>query len=85
MVTHMKTTIELPEPLLADLKRLAAREGTTLKSLLEEALRKLIADRRRKAPFKLRKASFKGTGMTPEFENASWEDTRDASYKGRGT
>ena len=39
MGTHMKTTIELADGLLADARRVAAEEGTTLRALLEEGLR----------------------------------------------
>jgi hypothetical protein len=81
----MKTTVEIPNPLLQEVRRLAEREGTTLKSLLEEALRRLLADRKRSAPFKLGPASFKGDGYTAEFTNATWDKIRDATYKGRGT
>ena len=35
MVTHMKTTIELADPLLEEARSVAAREGTTLRALLE--------------------------------------------------
>ena len=36
------------------------------------------------APFRLRKASFKGTGLQPEFRQATWERLRDAAYDHRG-
>jgi len=35
-------------------------------------------------PFRLRDASVGGRGLTPEFENASWEQIRAAIYEGRG-
>lgn len=81
----MKTTLDIADPLFAEAKRIAARDGETLRSLVEQGLRKVLAERSRKAkPFKLRDASFKGTGMTPEFEGASWDKIRDAIYEGRG-
>ena len=49
MVTHMKTTIDLADALLIEAKQVAAQEGTTLRSVLEEALRREL-DRRSKAP-----------------------------------
>jgi len=43
MVTHMKTTIELPDSLLAEAKAVAARRRTTLKEMIAKALRREIA------------------------------------------
>jgi len=82
----MKTTLEIQDPLLEQVRKIAARDGETLRSLVEQGLRKVVAERTVKAkPFKLRDASFKGgTGMTPEFEGASWDKIRDALYEGRG-
>ena len=42
MVTHMKTTIELPDELLISAKQKAASQRTTLKCLIERALRREI-------------------------------------------
>ena len=42
MVTHMKTTLELPDDLLIAAKSAAARRRTTLKALVEHALRREI-------------------------------------------
>jgi hypothetical protein len=43
MVSHMKTTVEINDALMSDVRRLAQRRGETMRSLLEEALRRLIA------------------------------------------
>ena len=80
----MKTTIEIPDSLLAEVRRLAAREGTTVRALVEQGLRTLIADRKRSGAFRLRKASFKGNGLQPGVASASWERIRDMAYEGRG-
>lgn len=80
----MKTTIELPDPLLEQARRYAAARKMTLKALIEQGLRKVMADKVDGKPFKLRDGSVKGSGMTPEFQNASWEQIRDAIYDGRG-
>ena len=42
MVTHMKTTLDLPDDLLIEAKTLAARRKTTLKAVVESALRREI-------------------------------------------
>lgn len=81
----MKTTIDIPDGLLAEVQEIVQRDGTTLKALTLEGLRKVLAERNApKKPFKLRDCSFKGDGLTPEFEGASWEKIRDAIYEGRG-
>jgi hypothetical protein len=80
----MKTTVEVPNSLLEEAKRLAAREGTTVRALIEEGLRRILAERKRAAKFRLRKATFKGTGIQTAFAGASWDQIRDAAYEGRG-
>jgi len=81
----MKTTIEISDATLAEARRVAAREGTSLKALIEEGLRHALAARRAaRSRFKLRRASFKGKGLSPEFDGEAWPAVRDAIYRGRG-
>lgn len=80
----MKTTIDIPDALLAEAQDLARREGTTLAALVTLGLRKVIAEKMQKEPFKLRDVSVGGDGLSDEFKNASWEQIRDAIYDGRG-
>ncbi len=82
MGTHMKTTIEISDALLADAKRVAARDGVTLRALVEQGLRQVLEAQRRSArPFKLRKASVKGRGLQPGVDPSMF---RDLAYEGRG-
>jgi len=81
---RMKTTVEISDPLLREVRRLAARQGVTLRTLIERGLHRVIADARPGAPFKLRRASFKGQGLQPEFRGASWDRLRDAAYEDHG-
>jgi hypothetical protein len=80
----MKTTVDIPDSLLADARRAADREGTTLKGLVEAGLRRVLAERREKGQFRLRDASFRGDGLQPGVAAGSWETIRDAIYEGRG-
>ena len=80
----MKTTIEIPDPLLKEARRLMAKEGSTLRSLVEEGLRRVMTERQRAKPFKLRKVSVRGKGLQPALSGASWQQIRDAAYEGRG-
>jgi hypothetical protein len=80
----MKTTVEIPDPLLREVRKLAEREGVTFRALLERGLRRILAEQKRASPFKLRKTSFKGNGLQQEFRDAAWDKVRDAIYKDRG-
>ena len=81
---RMKTTVEIPDSLLKEARRLVAREGTTLRALVEEGLRRVVNERRRAKPFKLRKVPVRGKGLLPAMAGASWQQIRDAAYEGRG-
>ncbi len=84
MVTHMKTTVEIADGILDDARKVAAREGVTVRALIEAGLRREIQERRRAGRFRLRRASVKGRGLRPELSGASWEQIRDLAYEGRG-
>jgi len=62
----------------------AQRERTTLRALVEQGLRRVIAERKRRGGFRLRKATFKGRGVQPHLAGASWDQIRELSYEGRG-
>ncbi len=84
MVTHMKTTIDIATALYEEVRRVAQAESTTVKALVEEGLRRALAEHRQRVPFTLRSATFKGNGLQGEFSGASWERIRDAAYEGHG-
>lgn len=84
MGTHMKTTIEISDALMEQARRLAAREHTTLRALVEQGLRKVIVEKKRPAGFRLRRASFGGQGLQPQAQGADWARIRDLAYEGRG-
>ena len=84
MVTHMKTTIEIADSLLERAKRLAAKQDSTLRELVEAGLRKVLDEGRSRKPFQPQDARVFGQGLQPDFQSASWDQTRDAIYAGRG-
>jgi len=51
---------------------------------VEEGLRRIIAERRHAGAFRLRKATFKGTGLQADVAGVPWEHIRDMAYEGRG-
>jgi hypothetical protein len=79
-----KTTVEISDSLLRDARKLAAREGITLRMLIERGLRHAIVESKQGKPFKLREASFEGRGLQTEVREASWDQLRDLIYEGRG-
>jgi len=80
----MKTTVQISDPLLAEVRKLAVRDGVTLRTLVERGLQRVVAEAKQGAPFKLRRASFKGGGLREELSGASWDNVRDLVYQDRG-
>ena len=80
----VKTTVEISDALLREVREVAAREGVTLRTLVERGLHRVLAETKRGAPFKLRRASFKGKGLRAELDGASWDRLRDLAYQDRG-
>jgi hypothetical protein len=81
----MKTTIEIADDLFERAQRLAQKEKTTFRALTERGLRLVLSREqtvmRKKLPPLV---TFRGKGLTREFQNASWEKIRDEIYRGRG-
>lgn len=80
----MKTTIELPDELVEQARRVARNEGRTLRALVEEGLQRSLAARRQAASRELDFPSYGGSGLTDEFRGVSWSGIRDEIYRGRG-
>jgi hypothetical protein len=47
-------------------------------------LRRIVTQIKQRAPFKLRRASFKGKGLHADARGAPWGTLRDLAYEGRG-
>jgi hypothetical protein len=78
----MKTTVEISDGLMDEARKVASREGTTVRALIEAGLRKEVHERKRTRPFRLRRATFRGRGLRPERQGASWEQIRELAYDG---
>ena len=62
----MRTTVHLPDDLLAEAKKLAAESRTTLTALIEDSLRETVGRRaRRPRPKPLHLTTFGGSGLRP--------------------
>jgi len=80
----MKTTVDIADSILERAKRVASRERTTLKALIETGLQMVLREHKRAEAFRLRDESFGGAGLRPEWRDRPWADIRDAAYEGRG-
>ena len=80
----MKTTIELPDTLIEQARRVAQREGATLRALVEEGLQRSLEARRKAARRQLDFPIYGGNGLTDEFQGAPWSRIRDEIYREHG-
>lgn len=76
----MKTTIEIADPLLRKAKQRAARDGTTLRALMERALEDHLTKTPLQPPYRLEIKPFYGNGLTEEFKNATPDQWLEAMY-----
>lgn len=69
----MKTTVDIAEPMLNQAKVIAAREGTTLRALVEEGLQHVIAEREKQTTgFRLRDCRYGSGGGMPGIDINDW-------------
>jgi hypothetical protein len=79
----MKTTVEISDSLLDEAKRVASRESSTLRDLIEEGLRRSLDERKKRKTFRLRRAAYRGRGLQRGV-SADWAQLRAAVYEGHG-
>ena len=84
MGTHMKTTLDIADPLLAQAKALAHKEKITVRALVERGLKLALAEHKNRRRFKLRDASVTGNGLRPDAAELSWDQLRALTYQGHG-
>lgn len=82
----MKTTVEITDALLERAKTVAARDGDTLRTLVERGLERELAVRSAKRkPFKLKNVTVGGSGLRPEVAHLSINELIRMSYGDRGS
>lgn len=80
----MKTTVEISEQLLKRAKQRAAADGTTLRSIFEEALQRLLDEREQVSTgYVLPDVSVGGRGLRVEFDPWHWDKIGDLAYDDR--
>lgn len=83
MLLHMRTSIDIPDPLLKRAKSLAQQRGTTLRQLLLEGLRHTVERAVSRRTHRLKDLSFGKGGLVP---GLSWSDNEiidDIAYGDR--
>lgn len=81
MGTHMKTTIDIADPLLEQAKREAHRQGTTLRALVERGLTLVVHGGGTDRAFVLRDASISGEGATEDWRALSPDERVASMYE----
>jgi thiamine monophosphate kinase len=81
----MKTTLDISDTLLSEIKEIAKAEGVTLRSLVEEGLHQVLKDHSSPRKYDYKPVSFDLGGFTKDFQDANWSQIRDEIYKGHGT
>jgi Arc/MetJ family transcription regulator len=79
----MKTTIEIADPLLERVRRVAADRETTLTAIVDHALRCYLEEPEA-AEFRLRDASVGGSGLQLGIDDGDWSLIRALVYEGHG-
>jgi hypothetical protein len=78
----MKTTIEIRDDLLARAKRFAKRTGRPLRAVVEDGLRRVLADAPKGPAYELPDRSIGEQDQTDPLEAFSWQELRDEIYGG---
>jgi Arc/MetJ family transcription regulator len=79
----MKTTIEIADGLLLAAKQAAAERQTTLRAIVDAALRQHLEERAPSRP-RLRRHTFRGRGLRAGLSEGDWAAIRERAYEGRG-
>lgn len=80
----MKTSIDISDHLLQQARQLSRERGTTLRSLVEEGLRQVLAQQQEARTDEL--PPLVVYGRADDGTDAwTWECIRDEIYRGRGT
>ncbi len=76
----MKTTVELSDPLMKEVKYIAQEENTALGKVMEQALQEYVAKKKGKKNEPLKENHFKGNGFADPAFDGNWEKIRAAIY-----
>ncbi len=81
----MKTTVQIPDALLADVQKIAAKNKTTFRALVQEGLLHVVEqDQKKRKPFKMKDMSVGPKKINEKLVGLQWEDIIDLAYGDRG-
>lgn len=80
----MKTTIEIDDELFRRAKVHAAERGSSLRRVVEDALRRALDDQPAATGFVLRDASGRGSGLAVEYDGRGWAGLAELAYGDAG-
>lgn len=81
----MKMKIDIRDALLREVKKTARKKKTTMKALVEAALRVILkSQKQHQRPFALRTHTFRGNGLQPHLKEGDWGEIQHCTYEGRG-
>lgn len=84
MLWHMRTSVDIPDPLFRQAKKAARDRGTTLRQLLLDGLRSVVGGAERSRRHRMKDCSFGTGGLV---DGLSWSDAermQDIVYGDRG-
>ena len=73
----VKTTIEIADGILVEAKARAAATNTTLRALVEQGLRTVLAESQDNRPYQMADASVRGDGLA---DGVGWNELLDYAY-----
>ena len=80
MVSNMKTTIDIADDIFLRAKTAACERGVSFRTMVMLGLSLALESEEQCQNVKIKPITFKGNGLTPEFQNAGWSKIRDAAY-----
>lgn len=84
MLSHMRTTLDLPDPLFREAKKLARARKIPFRALVAEGLRRVLTDEAPRRKFTLVDRSTGKGGLVGGLAWTDWERLRDLVYEGHG-
>ncbi len=82
MLTHMRTSFDLPDGLLEQAKAVARERGVPVRDLVILGLTRVLSVQRE--PYRLPDLAFEGDGLVEGLEPCDWDEITRRAYEGRG-